>query len=70
MTTTQDCLPPEPWGRAEHRTLTGEEAYVCGIRGGGTPLKFAATTPDQVLLALQRAVEGNGIAAEPRKDPV
>ncbi|MET8007695.1 hypothetical protein [Nonomuraea glycinis] len=43
VTTAQDCLPPEPWGRAEHRAPTGEKAYICGIRGGGTPLQFAAT---------------------------
>ncbi|GGP18701.1 hypothetical protein LDL08_30565 [Nonomuraea glycinis] len=67
VTTAQDCLPPEPWGRAEHRAPTGEEAYICGVRGGGTPLKFAATTPDQVLLAHGRRLCGIYTRDDPRE---
>ncbi|MEV4363674.1 hypothetical protein [Nonomuraea sp. NPDC049625] len=49
VTTAEDCSPRDSWEYDEEPPPpTGERAFVCAVRAGRT---FAATTPDQVLLA-------------------
>ncbi|MFI7703791.1 hypothetical protein [Nonomuraea sp. NPDC049480] len=44
-------------GEYKEPALTAEQTFVCGIRQN-TRFKFAATTPDQVLLAHGRRLCG------------
>ncbi|MDA0635470.1 hypothetical protein OUY22_18785 [Nonomuraea sp. MCN248] len=67
VTTAADCAPPELWTEEEPRVLTPEEAYVCRIREGSTPLKFSDTTPDQVILAQGRRLCGVYTRNDPRE---
>ncbi|GAA3138542.1 DMT family transporter [Nonomuraea roseoviolacea] len=68
ITTAEDCSPPEPWetdGRPmEPPTPTGSRAFICAVRQQNA-LAFAATTPDQVLLAHGRRL----CAVYTRNDP-
>ncbi|MET7333571.1 hypothetical protein [Nonomuraea sp. NPDC005650] len=68
VTTAEDCSPPEPWETEGEpvRTppSTGPRAFICAVRQQRT-LTFAATTPDQVLLAHGRRL----CAAYTRRDP-
>ncbi|RVX42357.1 hypothetical protein EDD27_4981 [Nonomuraea polychroma] len=59
VTTAADCEPPEHWetGEPEELTLSPEQKFVCGIRQNRM-FSFAATTPDQVLLAHGRRLCG------------
>ncbi|MFF4621954.1 hypothetical protein [Nonomuraea jabiensis] len=51
VTTAEDCSPGDSWAYEEEPPPpTGERAFVCAVRTGRT-FAFAATTPDQVLLA-------------------
>ncbi|MEU6785968.1 hypothetical protein ABZ912_42845 [Nonomuraea angiospora] len=51
VTTAEDCSPDDSWEYVEEPPPpTGERAFVCAVRTGRT-FTFAATTPDQVLLA-------------------
>ncbi|MBB5779089.1 hypothetical protein [Nonomuraea jabiensis] len=51
VTTAEDCSPDDSWAYEEEPPPpTGERAFVCAVRTGRT-FAFAATTPDQVLLA-------------------
>ncbi|MEV0199393.1 DMT family transporter [Nonomuraea sp. NPDC050691] len=68
VTTAEDCSPPEPWdvdGRpVEPPPQTGSRAFICAVRRQNA-LAFAATTPDQVLLAHGRRL----CAVYTRNDP-
>ncbi|MFG3437182.1 hypothetical protein ACGF0J_08040 [Nonomuraea sp. NPDC047897] len=68
VTTAEDCSSPEPWemdGRpVEPPPQTGSRAFICAVRQQNA-LTFAATTPDQVLLAHGRRL----CAVYTRKDP-
>ncbi|NUW43362.1 DMT family transporter [Nonomuraea rhodomycinica] len=68
VTTAEDCSPPERWdtdGRpVEPPPRTGSLAFICAVRQQNV-LTFAATTPDQVLLAHGRRL----CAVYTRKDP-
>jgi hypothetical protein len=59
VTTATDCEPRMNYRTGEYGTprLTAEQTFVCGIRQN-TQFKFAATTPDQVLLAHGRRLCG------------
>jgi hypothetical protein len=59
VTTAQDCGPQDDWriGEPVQPRLTGEQRFVCGMREN-TRFAFAATTPDQVLLAHGRRLCG------------
>ncbi|MBB6348238.1 DMT family transporter [Nonomuraea muscovyensis] len=68
VTTAEDCSPPEPWemdGKpVEPPPPTGSRAFICAVRRQNA-LTFAATTPDQVLLARGRRL----CAVYTRNDP-
>lgn len=59
VTTAEDCEPHMDSRTGEYKepVLTAEQTFVCGIRQN-TRFKFAATTPDQVLLAHGRRLCG------------
>ncbi|MGW5159517.1 hypothetical protein ACWEPN_28920 [Nonomuraea wenchangensis] len=68
VTTAADCSPDQPWEHygepLEPVPLTGPRAYLCAVRQHQA-LGFAATTPDQVVLAHGRRL----CAAYTRADP-
>ncbi|MEU6726941.1 hypothetical protein ABZ917_24840 [Nonomuraea wenchangensis] len=68
VTTAADCSPAEPWERGgeprEPVPPTGQRAFLCAVRQQQV-LGFAATTPDQVVLAHGRRL----CAAYTRGDP-
>ncbi|MEU7858642.1 hypothetical protein [Nonomuraea sp. NPDC049141] len=68
ITTAASCSPPEPWENGvatkEPAPLTGVRAFICAVRQHNA-FDFAATTPDQVLLAHGRRL----CAAYTRDDP-
>ncbi|MEU7743440.1 hypothetical protein [Nonomuraea sp. NPDC049158] len=57
-TTAKECDPPPLWEQERPEPppkLTAEQQFVCALRKEGTGLaRFAATTPDQVVLAYGR----------------
>ncbi|MBT2233678.1 DMT family transporter [Nonomuraea sp. NEAU-A123] len=67
ITTAASCSPREPWENGvateEPAPPTGERAFICAVRQHNT-FDFAATAPDQVLLAHGRRL----CAAYTRKD--
>ncbi|MET8991030.1 hypothetical protein ABZW49_36745 [Nonomuraea wenchangensis] len=68
VTTAADCSPDQPWEHygepREPVPRTGPRAYLCAVRQHQA-LGFAATTPDQVVLAHGRRL----CAAYTRADP-
>ncbi|WP_188188179.1 hypothetical protein [Nonomuraea sp. SYSU D8015] len=66
VTTAQDCEPQmdSETGGYKDPDLTAEQKYVCGIRRNDR-FRFAATTPDQVLLVHGRRLCG----VHTRNDP-
>ncbi|MEV4380777.1 hypothetical protein [Streptosporangium sp. NPDC049644] len=54
VTAAEDCAPREAWrGEPEEPRLTRDQRLVCSLRQGNL-IKFAATTPDTVILARAR----------------
>ncbi|MFI6793041.1 hypothetical protein ACIBG4_37495 [Nonomuraea sp. NPDC050383] len=70
VTTAEDCSPPEPWemdGKpVEPPPPTGSRAFICAVRQQNA-LTFAATTPDQVLLAHGRRLCATYTRNDPRE---
>ncbi|NUW36008.1 hypothetical protein HTZ77_32000 [Nonomuraea sp. SMC257] len=58
VTAAEDCGPPEQW-RSEpaRRDLTRDQRFVCSFRQGDL-IRFAAATPDAVILAHARRLCG------------
>ncbi|MEU0483238.1 hypothetical protein ABZ260_29135 [Streptosporangium sp. NPDC006013] len=54
VTAAEDCNPRETWrGEPEEPKLTRDQRFVCSLRQGNL-IKFAATTPDAVILVRAR----------------
>lgn len=70
ITTADDCSPPEPWEMdgepVQPPPPTGPRDFICAVRRQ-QPLPFAATAPDQALLAHGRHLCATYTRNDPRE---